>query len=1341
MQPTENINDLFKSYVKSPKKKTLLNLLKQSQKYAFKICYQILKNTHDAEDATQDILIKILQNINTLEDNTKLTSWVHRISFNHAINLYHKRIKKELAENSSDEEQDKDESEISNFILMDQIAHLDDNDRDLITYRFFDQRTYPEIAKIMSSTATTVRRHSEQALENLKSLLIKGGFASVAYGYLGMLNEIQATSLTKDLTAQIPSEYFQISLSVKTSSLTKILINSKLILSTVAILLTVGASFVMIPKGSNNSEDFKTKKSFLNNRTLVHAKTNKKLVIQKPSLVKTEPKIPSKILKESTNKILSDHDEYEKAKRFVRKKLFLEIRFPEFKLEELPLSIECIYYSISSSNVDEIPIVRILNRKNREDSFYLGNFMIVGNVVKHKYKKRVDFRIPNFGYAKGVMIPKNSDFINVSLLSGISVDGIVSDESGNPIVGAKVTINKNLYSINSSNDTPTTKPVLSNEKGFFSINHLPPGNFILNVTFDKYLELKKAITIKHISSKQILLKMYKALSITGSIKNSENESIKDANFTLQGIKKIDPMELTKEKLLKIKTNQEGNFKVSAVRTGQYLLKLNLNNLKHEEMITVNSETIKKSFDIKVKNTSQIKGIALDVKGQPISDLELYLLPWKSTKSNTNPQVVKTSSDGSFKIIVSADKKYKLKLDNDSHYYFKKRIQVKAGSETVKLLLLKTPLISGSILSPSGEKLKKCSVFLKLSKKFSSRKIKNIYFNEGIFSFQMSNISYRFYKSKKIRLKLISKSPEFGICESLPFDVNENKVDGLLLQFTNLFSRKFKITSGDNKDFSSVEVLALKSTEDKYDHRYEKVVSVRLDKENCFRIQNLESADYDFYFFKKDQATVYKSMEIKNVNGEIPIHFTKGSTLSGVMRSQKGDVLKNQYIRLNKVDVKYISAVLGRTSIKTVMTDDNGKFSFNKVAPGEYRLYPEKEAPESLISEMLNFDLGLPLIINEDGDWTLDDVLISEKIKYETTVQVYLDNEFCEKKGKGILYELIDNIYYRIKVLNSIGHKGRFNLQPLKSGRYKLTILLASNLIKTTTPFEFNVNKNSKKEFDIHLSSDGYQSKINTHDGTSINGKILIFKKGVIGKKFSKVTLLNSYISSSIVKNNSFIVDDIKEEFVDVYFVSYSENHCSFYSKNISVDGIQSNEWQLKAPKSIKHKITIINSDGELLNKVNSLIIDDNGVPFISKKVIDSVLLPLDRKYTLYFSKKGYAVSKLIIKEISSKSFEVILEKGFEINLQITGEKGVPYSIDLLTRDHLKYVRPITKTELKRNLYGKNPGKISSAGNIKLKNITKGSYYLKVLNLNTNDSKTTSLIHLINGSVDIKINMK
>ncbi len=71
------------------------SLINRHKDWLFNIAIGMTGNTHEAEDVTQEILIKILTKLSTFKFKSSFRTWIYRITFNHVLSM--KRMGKERA--------------------------------------------------------------------------------------------------------------------------------------------------------------------------------------------------------------------------------------------------------------------------------------------------------------------------------------------------------------------------------------------------------------------------------------------------------------------------------------------------------------------------------------------------------------------------------------------------------------------------------------------------------------------------------------------------------------------------------------------------------------------------------------------------------------------------------------------------------------------------------------------------------------------------------------------------------------------------------------------------------------------------------------------------------------------------------------------------------------------------------------------------------------------------------------------------------------------------------------------------------------------------------------------
>ena len=140
------------------------------------------ERVEDLEDMLQEIFIKVYLNLNEFDQSLKFSSWIYRISHNHAISHYRK---KQTRPEIIDDEDDRIMSsiadefdikrELDQTILRNKINKaLDSMDvkyKEVIILKYFEEKDYTEICDILKKPIGTVGTLLSRAKNNLKKKL------------------------------------------------------------------------------------------------------------------------------------------------------------------------------------------------------------------------------------------------------------------------------------------------------------------------------------------------------------------------------------------------------------------------------------------------------------------------------------------------------------------------------------------------------------------------------------------------------------------------------------------------------------------------------------------------------------------------------------------------------------------------------------------------------------------------------------------------------------------------------------------------------------------------------------------------------------------------------------------------------------------------------------------------------------------------------------------------------------------------------------------------------------------------------------------------------------------
>lgn len=131
----------------------------------FRICFVILCNQHDAEDAVQETFIKYLTKSPTFRDLEHEKAWLITVATNHCknkrrFNFMHKHMNiSDLQLFSKNEE---------NFGLLDTLMKLPDKHKVVLLLYYVEGYRVEEVAAILNITASAVKKRLQRGRELIR---------------------------------------------------------------------------------------------------------------------------------------------------------------------------------------------------------------------------------------------------------------------------------------------------------------------------------------------------------------------------------------------------------------------------------------------------------------------------------------------------------------------------------------------------------------------------------------------------------------------------------------------------------------------------------------------------------------------------------------------------------------------------------------------------------------------------------------------------------------------------------------------------------------------------------------------------------------------------------------------------------------------------------------------------------------------------------------------------------------------------------------------------------------------------------------------------------------------
>lgn len=148
-------------------KRDILQIIDTYSDTIYKICFVYLKNKFDAEDALQELFIKIYEKAPIFLNEEHEKAWIIRVTINHCKNiLRYNYIRKCLAIDENIVAIDNPTNETLQHILKLSLHY-----RNVLYLYYYEGYSTKEIASILRKKEATIRTWLKRARENLKQIM------------------------------------------------------------------------------------------------------------------------------------------------------------------------------------------------------------------------------------------------------------------------------------------------------------------------------------------------------------------------------------------------------------------------------------------------------------------------------------------------------------------------------------------------------------------------------------------------------------------------------------------------------------------------------------------------------------------------------------------------------------------------------------------------------------------------------------------------------------------------------------------------------------------------------------------------------------------------------------------------------------------------------------------------------------------------------------------------------------------------------------------------------------------------------------------------------------------
>ena len=172
--------------IKNGDKNAFRDFVDTYKKFVINICFKYVNNEDDANDIAQEVFIEVYRTIGKFRGDSKISTWLYRISTNWSLNFLRDNKKYSSLESyskdqnyilnvSSDSIPNPEQNTLNNEkanILDKAINSLPDNQKAAFILNKKDDLSYLEISRILGLSVKAVESLIVRAKKNLQKLLI-----------------------------------------------------------------------------------------------------------------------------------------------------------------------------------------------------------------------------------------------------------------------------------------------------------------------------------------------------------------------------------------------------------------------------------------------------------------------------------------------------------------------------------------------------------------------------------------------------------------------------------------------------------------------------------------------------------------------------------------------------------------------------------------------------------------------------------------------------------------------------------------------------------------------------------------------------------------------------------------------------------------------------------------------------------------------------------------------------------------------------------------------------------------------------------------------------------------
>jgi RNA polymerase sigma factor (sigma-70 family) len=221
--------------------------------------WRILRDRALAEDVTQRVFLAVAQYSAQLQERTSLTGWLHETARNLAINTVRSEERRRHREQEAAAMNQPEHNDLENLwerivpCLDETLARLSASERDVILWRYFEQRTAEQIGSRLGLSAEAAQKRVARALERLRGILAERDCVTTTASLVAFLSTQAVQSAPAGLAASAIAAAGAAGTLIPTTSTLQILMASTKMKIGIAAVLAAGVTTPLVLQQQTNN--------------------------------------------------------------------------------------------------------------------------------------------------------------------------------------------------------------------------------------------------------------------------------------------------------------------------------------------------------------------------------------------------------------------------------------------------------------------------------------------------------------------------------------------------------------------------------------------------------------------------------------------------------------------------------------------------------------------------------------------------------------------------------------------------------------------------------------------------------------------------------------------------------------------------------------------------------------------------------------------------------------------------------------------------------------------------------------------------------------------------------